>query len=295
MDALTEMLQRYDRRTVAGIMARAALEVETGQSYRNSLVENEQALRAAVIAETRAKLGLKPDDQSPEVIDEIGSFLDSESERLAGAPHVASVFERLIARGDFPSDLYDIRIIPNIRQFFRKDFDREKNLIERTIRGPGREQHFGVEDDVEAPRLVSLFARAFKTPFPARNFTMLVAGQRGDGQVLDVHMAWRLYASRIDVGGAPDLVDLLRRFADIYGVDITLNGKPGRFFLTTSHEVPAKVTVNMGTKSGKKEISVTRFVQRNPRTGKTYAALVMAIDLDLYRSTLEHWDSKQIF
>ncbi len=295
MDALTEMLQRYNKRTAAGILARAALEVETGQGYPDSLVENEGALRTALINEARAKLGFRPNEQSPDIIDKIGSFLDSELERLAGTPPVESAFERLIARGDFPSDLYEIRIIPNIKQLFGKDFEREKSLIERTVRAPNEEQHFGVGDDAEAPRLVSLFAREFKTPFPARNFTMLVAAQRGDGRSLDVHMAWRLYASRIDLGGAPDPIELLRRFADVYGIDISLNGKRGRFFLTTSRDVPAKVTVDLDRKLGKKTFTVTRFIQRNPRTGKTYAALVMAVDLDLYRSTLEHWDYKGVF
>jgi hypothetical protein len=299
MNGMTHTLERYDRRTAAGILARAALEVATGQEYRNSIVENERALRTALIAEARAKLGVEPDDESPEVLDKIGSYLDTESERFAGPSHVKSAFERLIARGDFPSDLYEIRIISEggMRNFFGKDFEREKGLIERTVRAPSREQHFGVEGDAEAPRLVSLFAREFWTPFQARNFTMLVAGQRGKGQILDVHMAWRLYASKIDLSGAPPLIELLQRFANVYGLDIQLNGRQGRFFLTTSHKVPARVTIEIKTKSGnrgRKQGTVTRFVQRNPKTGKTYAALVMAIDLDLYRSTLKHWDSDEI-
>jgi hypothetical protein len=138
MSAATERLERYDKKTAAGILARAALEVATGQEYRNSIVENERALRAALIAEARAKLGVKPDDDSPDVLDKIESYLDGESERFAGATHVASALERLIARGDFPSDLYDIRIIPNIRDFFAKDFEREKGLIERTVRAPNK-------------------------------------------------------------------------------------------------------------------------------------------------------------
>lgn len=264
MDALTQMLERYDKQIAAGILARAAFEVETGQEYRNSIVDNEQAIRRALIAQARAKLGLKPDEENPDVIDKIRSCLDSESERLAGSPHATSAFERLIARGDVPSDLYNIRIIANIENFFGKDFAREKDFIERTVRAPNREQHFGVEGDAEAPRLVSLFTREFKTPFPARNFTMLVAGQRGDGQVLDVHMAWRLDASKVYPSGAPDLVELLRRFADVYGADITLNGQRGRFFLTTARDVPAKMTVSVGTKTAK-ELTVTRFVQQNPQ------------------------------
>jgi len=54
-----------------------------------------------------------------------------------------------------------------------------------------------------------------------------------------------------------------------------------------------RATIDMYLKAGK-TVTITRLVQRNPRTGKTYAALVMAIDLDLYRSTLEHWDCEEI-
>jgi hypothetical protein len=293
MDALTELVDRYDKRTAAGILARAVLEAQTGQEYRDSIVENERALRTALIVQARAKLGFKQDDESPEVIDKIGSYLESESERLANEPRVASAFERLIARGDLPSDLYQIRIIPNIAWFFGKEYLREKALIERTIRSPNSEQHFGAGDDTQGPRLVSLFARHFKTPFTARDFTMLVAGQRGRGQALDVHMAWRLYPSRVDFADAADLVELLRRFADRYGADIKLDGQRGRFFLTTSEYVPDSVKVDVS--NPKRLTAVTRFVQRNPKTGKSEAALVMAIDLDLYRATIDHWDCKEIF
>jgi hypothetical protein len=292
MDALTELVDRYDKRTAAGILARAVLEAQTGQEYRDSIVENERALRTALIVQARAKLGFKQDDESPEVIDKIGSYLESESERLADEPRVESAFERLIARGDLPSDLYQIRIIPNIAGFFGKEYPREKTLIERTIRSPDSEQHFGAGDDTRGPRLVSLFARNFKTPFEARDFTMLVAGQRGKGQLLDVHMAWRLYPLRVDFTDATDLVELLRRFADIYGADIRLDGQRGRFFLSTSEHVPESVRVDFS--NSKKMTAVTRFVQRNPKTGKPEAALVMAIDLDLYRATLDHWDFKEI-
>src|SRR5437899_1054092 len=123
MSTAMRVLDRYDKRIAAAILARAALEVETGQDYRISAVDNELELRRALIAEARVKLGFKPDDDSPEAVEKIGSYLDSESERLAGEPRVASAFERLIARGDFPSDLYQIRIIPQIRDFFGKDFE----------------------------------------------------------------------------------------------------------------------------------------------------------------------------
>jgi hypothetical protein len=292
---MIEMLDRYDKRVAAGLLARAALALESGESglAAKSVVENEPTLRAALIEEARAKLGIKPDDRSPEVIERIGSYFDEESERLLGEPHTTSAFERLIARGDFPSDLYDIRIIPNIKEFFGKDFEREKALIERTIRAPMNEQHFGPPTtNKNQPFLISLFARQFKTPFPFKDFTMLVAGNRGDGHTFHVHQAWRLYTSKVDMTGPADLIELLRRFADVYGYDIDLDGRRGNFFLTAERPAPSKITIQVGGKT--RTVTITQFLQTDTASGARRAALVVAIDLDLYRDTLDHMDCKEI-
>jgi len=298
MIMMNDLLERYDKRTAAGVLARAALLAANGEpTGTKSIVENEPALWSALIEQARAKLGFKPEDKSPEVFERIGSYLDDESERLIGGTDTTAAFERLIRRGEFPSDLYKIRIIPNIKVFFGKDFDREKSLIERTVRLPTKEQHFGGSpQNRNVPQLVSLFAREFKTPYPAKNFTMLVTGKRGDKNILEVHQAWRVYASQVNMFGARDLVELLRRFADVYGYDILVDGQRGRFFLVSSGFVPAstEIQVQIGGKLQSKNVTVTRFTQLDPDTGKTQAALVMAVDLDLYRKTLEHWDFKQI-
>ncbi len=297
-----QALNSFDRHVAAGILARAALALQNGESsvLSRSIVDNEPALRAALIAEACNKLGLKPDDRSPDVVARLEDYFDAESERLIGEPRVEAAFQRLIARGDFPSDLYDIRIIPNIRDFFGAGFEREKNLIERTIRAPTSEQHFGPPVTPKEPYLISLFARKFTTPFPARDFTMLVAGQRGQQYMFHVHQAWRLYSSRVDIQGAETLVDLLRRFADVYGAEITLDGKRGRFFLTSEQVAPSRIVVEFGRnkKTGKlkeESVTVTQFIQVEPTSAHRYAALVMAIDLNHYRETLSNLDSKEIF
>lgn len=291
---MIEMLERYDRRVAAGVLARAALALENGEGglAAKPLVENEPAVWAALVAQARATLGIRPGDDSPEVIERIGSYFDDESERLIGEPHTTAAFQRLIARGDYPSDLYDIRIISKIRDFFGKDFEREKGLIERTVRAPTREQHFGPHVIRNEPHLISLFARDFKTPFPYKNFTMLVAGGRGEENILHVHQAWRLYRSKVNLDGALDLVEWLHRFADIYGADISLDGQHGRFFLTARSVAPQKIQFESGGK--KRDVIVTQFFQREP-TGGLHAALVVAIDLDLYRATLRKMDCEEIF
>jgi hypothetical protein len=291
---MIEMLDHYDKRIAAGLLARAALALKSGESGLSAspVVENEGALRASLIAQARARLGIEPDDQSPEVIERIGSYFDEESERLIGEPHTTAAVQRLIERGDFPSDLYEVRVIPNISEFLGKAFEQERTLIERTIRMPLKEQHFGPPTTESEPYLISLFARPFKTPFPYRDFMMLVAGQRGEKRIFQVHQAWRLYASKVPTEGSADLVDLLRRFADVYGADIEVDGRRGHFFLTAETVAPPEIRVELG---GKKTIMVTGFVQIDPATHHRHAALVVSVDLNRYRHTLENMDSKTIF
>jgi hypothetical protein len=258
-----------------------------------SVVDDELRLRAALIEAAYKKLNIDPKNRSKEALERIGSYFDEESDRLS-EPHTESAIQRLIARGDFPSDLYDIKIIPNIRIFFGVKFEREKGLIERTIRRPHREQHFGPSPVEDQPSLISLFAREFKTPFVFKNFTMLVAGQRGKDHTLHIHQAWRLYQPPLNLLGALSLVQMLERFADVYGAEISLDGQRGHFFLTAHGLIPKKIEIQKPGKKGFQEVTVTRFAQDDPVTGATHAALVMAIDLVQYRATLENRDSEDI-
>ena len=156
-------------------------------------------------------------------------------------------------------------------------------VIERTIRSPDREQHYGPSDRPDTPSLISLFARQFKTPWPFKDFTMLVGAQR-DKLILNVHQAWRLYPSIVDNRGA-SLVDLLRRFADAYGYDIEVAGQNGHFFLSAEHPVPTSHTIQLP--HGKtKTVYVGQFTQAGT------ASLIVAIDMDRYRGTLEKMEVK---
>src|SRR5438105_8473931 len=104
---MMQVLERYDRYVAAGILARAALALQSGQNefLSNPVVDDEAALHGALIANARHVLGLRADDRSPAVIERIGDYLDAQSEGLIGEPRVESALHRLIDRGDFASDL----------------------------------------------------------------------------------------------------------------------------------------------------------------------------------------------
>jgi hypothetical protein len=289
---MIELLQTYDRKTAAGLLARAALVLENGDGVRLvPIVENEESVRAALISDARKQLGIEENDERPEIFDEIGSYLEGESNRLMGDKSSTAAFERLSEKGDLPSDLYEIEIVPNIRDFWGDRFEREKSLIERTIRKPNQEQHFGLPVSDGEPHLVSLFARDFKADSVARSFRLLVAAQRGFRLKLHVHQAWRLYPSVVKLQGASDLIEQLKRFADAYGGNISLGGQQGPFFLSSDMVAPNSVLVQSDGKPMR--LTITQFVQWD-RDGNQRAALVSAIDLEKYRKTLARFDSNDI-
>ena len=226
---MIDSLEKLDRRTAAGVLARAAIALEDdGNPAASAILEGEATIRAALLREARSRLGFELDDHRPETIEKVGDFLDEEAEQLIGPPDTQSALERMAIHGTLASDLYQINVIRQLADIYGKRFELEQRLIQRTIQSPNREQHYGPSQKPDRPSLISLFARQFKTPWPYKDFTMLVGAQR-DRLVLTVHQAWRLYPYMVDIRGA-NPIDLLHRFANAYGYDIEVGGQKGHFF-----------------------------------------------------------------
>ena len=225
-----------DRKTAAGLLAQAALSV----AYVDSPLGNETQhaeLISRVIKEARFLLGLAADRDDPETFEQIANFLDREADNLLAPPNTESVLFRLAQRGDLPSDLYEINIIPNVVEIYGKNFALEKDLIETTIREPAAEQHYGPYRRPDEPIMISLFLRPFRTKWSVKDFSVIVAAQR-EGFKLHVHQAWRVYPWVVKLDGIETPIDWLHKFADHYGFEIEVGGKKGHFFLTAEGPVP---------------------------------------------------------
>jgi hypothetical protein len=277
------LLDKFDPRTAVGILARAALALEgTGNPAAEPKIPDEEIIRNALLREARTRLGIELRDNRPEVLERLGDWLDQESDRLIGPPDIKSALARLAAAGTLPSDLYQLNFIPQVMGVYGQNFDFERRLIEKTVRSPDQEYHYGAPVENEpTPAMVSLFARDFKTPWPFKNFMMLVCGMR-DSTILHVHQAWRIYPSLFNIKEANTLVDVLRCFADYYRGDITIDGKRGHFFLYLDRT--SGTTLNIPSKPP--EIIVSQFIQHDA-TGSMKATLVVAINLDQYRASLK--------
>jgi hypothetical protein len=284
---MIDVLEKFDKVTAAGILARAALSLATVTAPLSSSIANEDQLRARVIEEARHRLGLQAEQFDEESIEKIADYLDEESDQLISAD-IPSALDRLVDRGDLPSDLYQIIINSNMEKLYGREFGLEKRIIETTIKRPDFEQHFGrTEGHPEEPAMVSLFAKYFRTRWPKKDFLMLVVGQRKkDTQLLEVNQAWRIYPSRVDLGGCREPLDWLRRFTDVYGSEIDVNGSRAKFFNYAEIRGPLTKTVEIDpSKQKRNNILVSDFTRWE--NGKEVASLITAIDVDKYQATLQ--------
>lgn len=86
----------------AGLLARTALALayrRMGGREPPAYLEGEEALRARIVDETRSRLGLNPDDDSPEAFLAIEAAIDEETERVADPVDYESAFSRLQISG----------------------------------------------------------------------------------------------------------------------------------------------------------------------------------------------------
>jgi hypothetical protein len=119
---------------------------------------------------------------------------------------------------------------------------------------------------------------------------MLVAGER-QGLRLIVHQAWRLYPDKVNVAGAVDLIEMLRRFANAFGASIEVGDQRGHFIMLADippgKDVPNTIKLVFPPQKKPRTINVTYFRQVRPTSGNRKAALAIGIDLDRYREMLK--------
>jgi hypothetical protein len=289
-------LSEFDAITAAGLLARTATAIEDDANpAARTLLPNELGLREAVVRELRDTLGLDPEDCSDNAVKKLVDALDIESDRLLGPWDERATLAKLSEKGELPSDLYEVILVPQIENFHGRKFARERLLIIDAVKHADREQHYEPSGRDGQPVLLSLFAKYFADEmFPLRSFTMLVVGQR-DGMKLFAHQAWRIYPDVVDVAGASTLIDLLQRFSDKFGAEIEMGGQKGKFILKADIEPSegVKTSFNIiamqnakGRVRAKRTITVTCFIQRGSPGSTSLAALAVGIDLDQYRESL---------
>lgn len=275
---MIETLSNLPLKKAVGLLARAALSL----GYENAASDFEADIQRSILLEVRRKLGIADDDNNPEALEQIASFLDDEADKLQPPLDTVAALERMATRGDLPSDLYEVSVISNVQDVYGRHYDLERDIIETTIKRPDAEKHYGNNFSHLEPAMISVFQRSFRTKWPLRDFTNVVAAKR-NGFKLEVHQSWRIYPSRVDVSMAKDPLEMLEKFAHRYGADVEVNGKRGNFFLFAENAGRSDIKHKSNQEF---EIMLSHFSQRVPGNTKQSSAIIVAVDLKLYKSAL---------
>lgn len=283
-------LKKYESVIHAGLLSKAALYLKGDLSYdNNDTTDKELAVIQAIIDEVATSLGIDPRDEDS--IDRIVNYLDNEIDALVPDTVNQTILEKLSERGELPSDLYKINIIPSIKDFYKDRYAKEYDKIKETITSPDREQHYGPPSNKKEPFLISLFSRFYNADYSYDSYYLLVVGQRS-GLRLDVHQVWRIYQDLVPSDRDTTLLELLKAFAEKYGFDIESNGKRSKFFV--SETAPRESTFNIKVpsqfdKHGKPlptSFTFSHFIQNNPISEEQHASLLIAINLTKYKEML---------
>lgn len=292
-------LRTFDELSAVGVLSRLAFSIDNEINPAGfPKLPEEISIRKKILNETINLLGIDLDDNSPLVNSKIIDFLDNECDKLIANVDEDQALKRLSNKGELPSDLYNISIIPNIADFYGDKYFQEEQLIIKTVKYPDQEKHFGISSDQEKPSLISLFLKFIPNIYIWKSFNMLVVGQRS-GIDFEVHQTWRLYKDIIDIKAGEDLVDVLRNFAEKFGANISVGNKTGKFILITDIPKGEIVTStfkienndlnskNINSNKDTKNYSISHFMQNNEIGNMNSAALVMAIDLSQYEKYIK--------
>jgi hypothetical protein len=282
-------LRNLDPKRAAGILSRAALELESGGANpaARPIDQQEASLRLKLIEELTHFISKGAEVTGPTLREKIIGALDKEVDKLLPPRDETAALERLSIDAVLPSDAYKVSFSESVPEILRKLPVDDRNLVKEVIRVPDLQEDFGPTLTPTEPSPVSLFGKWFNFGRGRDRFLLIVAASREKGQNLMVHYFLRVYSSDINLRGAKNLADVFERFSQYYGVEFNVDGWRGRFlrylYLSSSN---FRVTVATGhTEKPGRTITWSMFA-RHPNKLSTELAFGLGIDVNKYAKDL---------
>jgi hypothetical protein len=288
---ILDALKDFDNRRAAGILSRAALELESGgvNPAAEPVEANEIGLRRKIIDELARSIR-KSSAQSSET--EIGNRiigdLDAAIANLLEPRDETAAIERLSRDAALPSDAYQVTFDKHIAKEFlpRVSFD-DRQLVQKMIRAPEFQEDFGPTLTPREPAPVSLFGSWYNFGRPRDRFLLIAAASRDEGQKLFVKQFWRVYASAISLHGVQSLADVFERLTSKYGVEFKVVGWQGKFLRHHIIHAEQFKFIPIAEKTAKGDVVITQFFMRRVPNGPFEFSFGVAINLREYNRDCE--------
>ena len=279
-------LANLDPQNKAGILSRAALDIESGGVNPDAapVLPNELIIRKQIVSEILANLQAahRPgteDDLQSKVLD----WLDSETERLSGPHDVEAAISRLSTAAALPTDVYEVVFSVNMLKAIADLQVDDRELVRQTVRSPDLEEQFGSSEQSDQPRLVSIFGRWFDLGRERDRFLLIATGQRNQ-RLLTIQHSFRIYPEDVPLFDANALHQALERFTRVYGLDFRIGDWTGKYLFHRRIPMTDK-TLTVGFKPHERRRGLAGFTF-SVENGHADVAFGIGVDLDLYRKAI---------
>lgn len=191
--------------------------------------EIQDDLYKAVLTEVLDKLQINKKPLDVKDHQKILSFLLDEMKSFTlGDEKVGNIKERLGEKGDLALSQYEIKFGDTAKFFKARGI--EQSEIIKTIKHPDSFSHLlrGQETNKNlAP--ISIYVKRFRH---INEDLLLLVETKREGYTQLVSTAWKIFLSDVGTPASNDVLSLLEKFVDIYGIELTIaNSEKRKFFL----------------------------------------------------------------
>jgi hypothetical protein len=231
------LLEKYDRRSATGILAAAAL--GTGHNIEGEeprLVKAYGSEARELVSQIRKQLKIAETDSSEAAQQSISKFISRQIEKtlLEGAD-VNNLLASAGQAGRLNPSVYTVEQSRAFLDLFSKLSIKRAN-VEDAVKHPDDYQHIIDDKANESNKeIISIFLRKIISAKRGNDHWLLVQTYRS-GLVQSAQSAWRVFPEVVDISEAEEPIDLLRAFANAFGVEIKIGDHNGKFV----ESIPAK-------------------------------------------------------
>jgi hypothetical protein len=182
-----------------------------------------------VLTEVFDKLQINKESLDAKDRQKILSFLLDEMKSLTlDDKKAGNIKERLGEKGELASSQYEIKFGDTAKNFKARGIGQSE--IIKTIKHPDSFSHLHrgqVTNENLAP--ISIYVKRFRH---RNEDLLLIVETKREGYTLLVSTAWKIFLSDVGIPESNDVLSLLEKFVDIYGIEISIaNSVKRKFFL----------------------------------------------------------------
>jgi len=283
-----QSLSTLDRNTANNVLAAAALAAAPNHGMGEfSIVKSYEREVAAVLAEIRAELGFRDGPLPPRAQAQLDDYISREIDAsiFVTDDQAAKALSRAGQHGRLSPALYKLEQ-PTVFSERFYPFGLKKKTIEAAVHSPDDFQHLmtdGVYD--ESREDMSLFMKR-QAPSGGKDQHWLMVHTHRVGRKLVAQSAWRIYPDDVDFRTASKPVEVLKAFAEVFGVPIRVGKQEAKFVDSESFLGEKEAQVAMASGIGLAADLFLSFSHRRTETTLLTVGIAYCIDMNKYKKAM---------